>query len=89
MEKSELRKRVISAMIPTLILIGVVLGSIFFGLATPTEAGAVGSLGAMILAAANRQLSWETIQKACDATLRITAMVIMILIGSTAFSWVQ
>ncbi|MGK7931775.1 MAG: TRAP transporter large permease subunit [Microcystaceae cyanobacterium] len=87
-EGSELRKRVFSAMLPTLILIFVVLGSIFFGIATPTEAGAVGSLGAMLLAGLNRQLSWETLKKACDATLRITTMVIMILIGSTAFSLV-
>lgn len=87
-EASDLRKRVFSAMLPTLILIFVVLGSIFFGIATPTEAGAVGSLGAMVLAGLNRQLSWDTLKKACDATLRITTMVIMILIGSTAFSLV-
>ncbi|NEO87158.1 MAG: TRAP transporter large permease subunit [Spirulina sp. SIO3F2] len=81
-------RRVVTVMLPPLGLILLVLGSIFFGLATPTEAGAVGSLGAIILAGLNRQLSWSTLRTACDATLRISSMVIFILIGSTAFSLV-
>lgn len=88
MEKGELWGRMIRVMIPTLLLIAVVLGSIFFGLATPTEAGAVGSLGTMILAGLNRQLSWNALKEVCDSTLRITTMVILILVGSTAFSLV-
>ncbi|HBL11627.1 MAG TPA: C4-dicarboxylate ABC transporter [Cyanobacteria bacterium UBA11162] len=83
-----LGKRVLQAMVPPLVLILLVLGSIFFGIATPTEAGAVGCLGAMILAAFNRQLSWVALKQVCDATLRITAMVMFILLGSTAFSLV-
>lgn len=83
-----LGRRVLFAMVPPLLLILLVLGSIFFGLATPTEAGAVGCVGAMVLAAANRQLSWLSLRQACDATLRITSMVIFILLGSTAFSLV-
>ncbi|MEQ9625823.1 TRAP transporter large permease [Coleofasciculus chthonoplastes] len=83
-----LGRRVLFAMFPPLLLILLVLGSIFFGFATPTEAGAVGCVGAMILAAANRQLSWLSLRQACDATLRITSMVIFILLGSTAFSLV-
>ncbi|MGK7876699.1 MAG: TRAP transporter large permease subunit [Xenococcaceae cyanobacterium] len=83
-----LGNRVLQVMIPPLLLILLVLGSIFFGIATPTEAGAVGSLGAIILAAANRQLNWATLKQVCDATLRITSMVIFILIGSTGFSLV-
>ncbi|HCF27183.1 MAG TPA: C4-dicarboxylate ABC transporter [Cyanobacteria bacterium UBA11049] len=83
-----LSKRVIQVMVPPLILILLVLGSIFFGIATPTEAGAVGSLGAIALAAANRQLSWASLQQVCDVTLRISSMVIFILFGSTAFSLV-
>ena len=83
-----LGKRVFQVMIPPLILILLVLGSIFFGIATPTEAGAVGSLGAIALAAANRQLSWASLQQVCDVTLRISSMVIFILFGSTAFSLV-
>lgn len=83
-----LGKRVLQAMVPPLVLILLVLGSIFFGIATPTEAGAVGSLGAVLLAAANRQLSWESIRQTSDITLKITAMVMFILVGSAAFSLV-
>ncbi|MGK7927488.1 MAG: TRAP transporter large permease subunit, partial [Spirulina sp.] len=83
-----LTRRVIRVMIPPLLLIVLVLGSIFFGFATPTEAGAVGSLGAIILAVANRQLNWLALRQVCDSTLRISSMVILILIGSTAFSLV-
>ena len=83
-----LRKRVTKVMIPPLTLILLVLGSIFFGIATPTEAGALGSVGATALAFTNRQLSWQTLQQVCDATLRITTMAIFILVGSTAFSLV-
>ncbi|OWY67671.1 C4-dicarboxylate ABC transporter [cyanobacterium TDX16] len=83
-----LGKRVVQVMIPPLLLILLVLGSIFFGIATPTEAGAVGCLGAVILAGFNRRLSWRSLWQVCDVTLRITSMVIFILIGSTAFSLV-
>ena len=83
-----LMQRVLKVMVPPLLLILLVLGSIFFGIATPTEAGAVGSLGAMILAALNGQLNWAALKQVCDATMRITTMVIFILIGSTAFSLV-
>ena len=81
-------QRVIQVMFPPLLLILLVLGSIFFGVATPTEAGAIGSLGAMILAAVNRQLNWAALKQVCDATMRITTMVMFILLGSTAFSLV-
>jgi len=80
--------RVTKVMLPTLGLIGIVLGSIFFGIATPTEAGAVGSVGAILLAAFNGQLSWNALREVCDSTMRITSMVMFILIGSTAFSLV-
>ncbi len=85
---TELVQRIIKVMLPPLSLIIIVLGSIFFGIATPTEAGAVGSLGAMILAYFNGKLNWGALKKVCDATMRITTMVIFILIGSTAFSLV-
>ncbi|NET01448.1 MAG: TRAP transporter large permease subunit [Sphaerospermopsis sp. SIO1G1] len=81
-------KRVLQVMIPPLTLILLVLGSIFFGIATPTEAGAVGCGGAIILAAANRELSLTSLHQVCNNTLRITTMVIFILLGSTAFSLV-
>ncbi|MCX7790768.1 MAG: TRAP transporter large permease subunit [Chloroflexaceae bacterium] len=80
--------RVLKVMVPPLLLIMAVLGSIFFGLATATEAGAVGALGATILAAFNRRLNFRTFREVSDATLRTTTMVLFILIGSTAFSLV-
>ena len=73
---------------PPLGLILLVLGSIFFGLATPTEAGAIGAVGAMGLAALDGGFSRSSLQQVCDDTLRTTAMVMAILLGSTAFSLV-
>ncbi|MEJ5346873.1 MAG: TRAP transporter large permease subunit [Chloroflexus sp.] len=83
-----LAKRVVQVMIPPLLLIVAVLGSIFFGISTATEAGAVGALGATLLAAANRRLTWKNFVAVCDATMRATTMVLFILIGSTAFALV-
>ncbi|WP_322816859.1 TRAP transporter large permease subunit [Chloroflexus sp.] len=83
-----LAKRVVQVMIPPLLLIVAVLGSIFFGISTATEAGAVGALGATLLAAANRRLTWKNFIAVCDATMRATTMIIFILIGSTAFTLV-
>lgn len=83
-----LTNRVVKVMLPPLLLMILVLGSIFFGIATPTEAGAVGCVGAIALAAFSGQLRKQTLQEVCDATLRITTMVIFILVGSTAFSLV-
>jgi len=80
--------KIIKVMMPPLALILLVLGSIFFGIATPTEAGALGCMGAIILAALKGQLKVAGLREVCDRTLRTTSMVIFILIGSTAFSLV-
>ena len=80
--------KVFQVMLPPLILILLVLGSIFFGIATPTEAGAVGCIATIILAAAYGKFTLATLSQVCDATMRITSMVIFILFGSTAFSLV-
>lgn len=80
--------RVAKAMVPSLALIFVVLGTMFMGLATPTEAGAMGSIGAMLLAALHRRLNWQLIREAMAMTMRLTAMVVFILIGATVFSLV-
>ncbi|MGK7922631.1 MAG: TRAP transporter large permease subunit [Trichodesmium sp.] len=80
--------RVLTVMIPPLLLILLVLGSIFFGIATPTEAGAVGCVGAIALAILKDKFSWSALRKVCDVTLRTTTMVMFILLGSTAFSLV-
>jgi tripartite ATP-independent transporter DctM subunit len=71
-----------------LLLIVAVLGSILKGIATPTEAAAVGAVGAMLLALVSRQLSLETLKNVVYRTTRITAMVFMILIGASLFSLV-
>ena len=83
-----LGQRVVKVMVPPILLIILILGSIFFGIATPTEAGAMGCLGTVILAAFNRQLTAQSLRQVCDVTLRTTSMVMYILIGSTAFSLV-
>jgi len=83
-----LARAVALVMLPPLVLILLVLGSIFLGVATPTEAGALGAVGAMALAAVNRRLNLPTIRGAMDETTRLTAMVVFLLIGSTAFSLV-
>lgn len=80
--------RVLLVMVPPLVLIIVVLGSIFAGIATPTEAGAFGALGAALLALANGRLNLATIRQTADGTMRLTAMVMFILVGSRAFALV-
>ena len=82
----QLLRRVGLVMLPPLILILLVLGSIFAGLATPTEAGALGAVGAILLAAANGRLSMEALRETMDETMRLTSMVMFLLVGSTAFS---
>ncbi|HYI06928.1 MAG TPA: TRAP transporter large permease subunit, partial [Reyranella sp.] len=81
-------RKVLLGMVPSIVLIFLVLGTIFMGLATPTEAGAMGAVGAMILAAMNRRLTWTLVRQGMESTMRITSMVIFILIGSTVFSLV-
>lgn len=83
-----LLRRVLLVMLPPLVLIALVLGSIFAGVATPTEAGALGAVGAVLLAAANRRLTLSAVREALDATARLTVMVMFLLIGSTAFTLV-
>lgn len=85
---SKLLRRVVLVLLPPLILILLVLGSIFAGIATPTEAGALGALGAMGLAAANRRLTWSAVRDTADVTTKLTSMVLFLLIGSTAFALV-
>jgi tripartite ATP-independent transporter DctM subunit len=80
--------RALKAIIPPLILIILVLGSILAGIATPTESSSVGGIGAIVLAAMYRQLSVKMIWDSTLETVKITSMVFAILIGATAFSMV-
>ena len=93
LEARELRgwalwRQIIWVMMPPLILIIVVLGSIFTGWATPTEAGAFGAFGAMLLALINRRLNLKAIKESLDTTTRLTSMVLFILVGSQTFALV-
>ena len=84
----DLLRRVALVLMPPLLLILIVLGSIFAGIATPTEAGAIGSVGAILLAALRGRMSLGVIREACVGTTRLTTMVMFLLIGSTAFALV-
>ncbi|SFV59446.1 TrapT dctQ-M fusion permease, dicarboxylate transport [hydrothermal vent metagenome] len=81
-------KNAVKAIIPPLLLIGAVLGSIFAGIASPTESAAIGVLGAMGLALFNKAFNFELVRYAAIETVKLTAMIFMILIGATAFSLV-
>jgi tripartite ATP-independent transporter DctM subunit len=81
-------KRVMKAVIPPFLLILAVLGSIFWGIATPTEAGAVGAVGACGLAALNRKLNWALLKSAAHSTAVVSSVVLMILFCSSFFSLV-
>ena len=85
---AKLLLRVLTSLVPPLVLIFLVLGTIFLGIATPTEGGAMGATGALILALAKRQLSWSLMRQAMDTTAKLSSFVLFILIGSTVFGLV-
>ncbi len=79
---------VLRCLVPPLALVAAVLGTIFVGLATPTEAGAMGAFGALLLALAYGKLSKRSLLSVSDTTVRLTAMVFTILVGATVFATV-
>jgi TRAP-type mannitol/chloroaromatic compound transport system permease large subunit len=83
---SRMAERVTFVLIPPLALIFLVLGTIFLGVATPTEGGAMGATGALVMALARRRLNVKLLRQAMDATMKLSSFVIFILIGSTVFS---
>lgn len=85
---SRMAERVTFVLIPPLLLIFLVLGTIFLGIATPTEGGAMGALGALIMAFARRRLSLSLLKQALNTTTKLSCFVVFILIGSTIFSLV-
>ena len=87
-DNQHLASKVIKSLLPPLALVLAVLGSIFFGIASPTESAAVGALGAMLLAATHRRLNMANLRDALQQTTRLTSMVFLILIGATAFGLV-
>jgi tripartite ATP-independent transporter DctM subunit len=83
-----LARRVLASLLPPAGLVVAVLGSIFFGVASPTESAALGALGAMLLAAGHRRLGMANLQETMRSTMRLTSMVFIILVGATAFGLV-
>ncbi len=84
---SRLAEQVTFVLMPPLILIFLVLGTIFLGVATPTEGGAMGAVGALIMAWAKRKLGFDLLRQALDNTAKLSTFVLFILIGSTVFSF--
>jgi tripartite ATP-independent transporter DctM subunit len=83
---SRMAERVTFVLIPPLALIFLVLGTIFLGIATPTEGGAMGAVGALVMAMSRRRLSLHLMRQAMDSTMKLSSFVVMILVGSTVFS---
>jgi tripartite ATP-independent transporter DctM subunit len=83
---SHMAQQTTFVMVPPLFLIFLVLGTIFIGVATPTEGGAMGASGALILGAIKRRLTWDLVRQATESTAKLAAFVIFILIGARVFS---
>ena len=83
---SLIAQQITFVMVPPLALIFLVLGTIFIGLATPTEGGAMGATGALILGLIKRRLSWDLVRQAVEATAKLSSFVLFILIGARVFS---
>ena len=83
---SRMAQRVTFVLIPPLALIFLVLGTIFLGIATPTEGGAMGAVGALAMALIRRRLSFKLLRQAMDSTMKLSCFVVFILLGSTVFS---
>ena len=84
---SRLTERVTFVLIPPLVLIFLVLGTIFLGIATPTEGGAMGAIGALLMAGVRRTLSFDLLKQALENSTKLSIFVMFILIGSTVFSF--
>lgn len=78
--------RVVTTLLPPLFLIFLVLGTIFIGVATPTEGGAMGATGALVMALARKRLNWKLLKQAMESTAKLTTFVLFILIGARVFS---
>jgi TRAP-type mannitol/chloroaromatic compound transport system permease large subunit len=83
---SNMAERVTFVLIPPLALIFLVLGTIFLGVATPTEGGAMGATGALVMAIARKRLDLKLMRQALDTTMKLSCFVLFILVGSTVFS---
>jgi len=84
---SKLAEQVTFVMIPPLVLIFLVLGTIFLGIATPTEGGAMGAVGALVMAAVRRRITFDLLRQALNTTATLSCFVVFILIAATIFSF--
>ena len=87
-DRTALLASVLGSLVPPLVLVFLVLGTIFLGIATPTEGGAMGACGALVLAAFKRRLDMPMLRSALESTTRLSCFVMFILIGSTVFGLV-
>lgn len=85
---NDLGGRILKVLLPPVLLIGLVLGSILGGLATPTEAAAVGAVGAIVLALIKRSFNWSILREVMQSTTQVSSMVFIILVGASIFSLV-
>jgi TRAP-type mannitol/chloroaromatic compound transport system permease large subunit len=83
---SHIARQTTFVMVPPLFLIFLVLGTIFIGVATPTEGGAMGAVGALLLGLAKRRLTWNLIRQAVESTAKLSSFVVFILVGARVFS---
>src|SRR5690606_13391367 len=83
---SHLAQKVVIVLVPPLALVFLVLGTIFLGIATPTEGGAMGAVGAMVIAAAKGRLTFDLVRQALGSTTRLSAFVMFVLIGARVFA---
>ena len=83
---SHMAQQTTFVMVPPLFLIFLVLGTIFIGVATPTEGGAMGASGALILGGLKRRLTWDLVRQAVESTAKLSAFVVFILLGARVFS---
>ena len=86
--KGEMAPLVIKSFVPPVFLISLIKGSILFGFATPSEAGAVGAFGATLLAAFNKRLNWDTLVSVCNTSAKTVSMIFFIVIAATCFAYV-
>ena len=83
---AKLAIRVLTTLLPPLLLIFLVLGTIFLGIATPTEGGAMGASGALLMAILRKRMNWKLLKQAMESTAKLTTFVVFILIGARVFS---
>lgn len=81
----QITRMVVTSMLPPLVLIFAVIGTLFMGIAAPAEAGAMGAVGGLIVTAASRRLNWQVVQEALMTTLRVTSFVLFIVMGGKLF----